>query len=347
MKASFPLLAARIAALFILAALGGGCAAAGPGSPFLGVALHGYPLTPDALKDAADRFPVRPEVVVFFLQWPGTGDPGGFPLETLEAIAASGAVPCVTWEPMYYGNGRETAIHHRMIMEGRYDPYIREFARKAARWGRPFIIRFAHEMNLSRYHWGTEAAEYGPASPEIYRGMFRRVADLFREEGAANALWAFCPNAESVPDAQWNRIDAYYPGDGYVDILGVDGYNWGLSKTKEKDGWDSRWMSFRRIFAPPLARLRELSPRKPVIVFETASTSKGGDKVRWFCEAMASAREMGLKGLVWFQADKEEDWRIGAVPPSCVPSGGGPSTAEWLYKMAGGRGAVTGKEDSR
>jgi beta-mannanase len=178
------------------------------------------------------------------------------------------------------------------------------------------IVRFAHEMNLSRYHWGGSMDDYGPESPGKYRDMFRHVVRIFRESGAGNALFAFCPNAESVPnpmhdpEAGWNRAARYYPGDEYVDVLGMDGYNWGTTRNFDEHGWDSRWETFEGIFKDIFDELKSLNRDKPLYVFETSSVSRGGDKNLWIREAFASAREWGVNAVVWFHADKEEDWRL-------------------------------------
>lgn len=284
--------------------------------PFWGFSLDGYPVTVSRLKDIEIQTGLPAQVVVFFLQWPAPGLMGDFPAESLEAIWSQGAVPCITWEPMYQLEGREIAVPAEEILRGRYDAYLHVFAEGARRWGRPLLIRFAHEMNLERYHWGTDRKDYGPGSPDLYRRMFRYVTDFFRRDKAENVRWVFCPNAESVPDvsydpaATWNTIEAYYPGNDAVDILGMDGYNWGAAKTKEKDGWKSRWQSFREIFAPLHGRLRRLAPEKPILVFETASVNAGGDRAAWIREALQAVSEWELRGICWFQEEKETDWCI-------------------------------------
>lgn len=306
--------------------------------PFLGVALDGYPITAQKLESVRREFPVSPEIVLFYLQWPSSPERNNFPLTSLDTIRYVGAIPCLTWEPMYYEGGQEFTIDYRLILDGSYDPYLIAFALEAKHWGKPFIIRFAHEMNLLRYHWGTTKEQYGADSPDIYIKMYRHVVDIFRREGAANVLWAFAPNSESVPDvsydssAGWNRIANYYPGNNYIDILGVDGYNWGTSKSVAKDGWDSRWTSFNELFSSPIRQLSELSPHKPVIIFETASTSHGGDKDHWFREALATASEWGLAGLIWFQVKKEEEWPIGSGALTDFPSRQGQSQ-KWLQSV--------------
>lgn len=285
---------------------------------FFGVALDGYPIAEERLKDVQNDMGLSFGIVVFFLQWPSIEEQGSapFPGKSLDAIWNRGAIPCLTWEPMYYREGREVMVTGQDILNGAYDSYLMEFARQSALWKRPFMIRFAHEMNIERYHWGTKKEGYSPESPHIYSRMFRYVVTIFQKTGAHNVLWVFCPNSESVPNASydsgasWNRIENYYPGDKYVDVLGIDGYNWGTTQTRTKNGWDSQWKEFEAIFRPAWEKLRRLAPDKPIFVFETASVNQGGDKGLWIKNAFKAAKTWKLNGLVWFQVKKEYDWRI-------------------------------------
>ncbi len=288
------------------------------GSLMWGFALDGYPVTDDRLRAVEEETGIRPDIVVFFLQWPehGGSDAAGFPRESLDAIWKRGAAPCITWEPMYYEDGKEVMISYERLLKGEYDRYIRRFAEGAARWEKPVMIRFAHEMNIKRYHWGTGENEYGPKSPSLYKKMFRYIVDRFRKAGAGNVLWVYCPNAESVPNASydpsasWNTLSQYYPGNAYVDILGIDGYNWGTTRKKEKHGWGSSWKTFAEIFELPCRELRAVAPSKPLIIFETATTGQGGNKAEWVKGAINVAGKLGIEGIVWFQSNKELDWRI-------------------------------------
>lgn len=281
-----------------------------------GLALEGHPITAEAIARARRDTGLDPKMVVFFLQWPAPDQPQDFPAASLEAITSAGALPCLTWEPMHQDpQGREVMVSHQDLLAGRYDAYISGFARAAAAWGRPLVVRLAHEMNLARYHWGTEAGQYGPGSPAIYQRMHRYVVDLCRREGAGNLLWAFCPNAESNPHprwhgAPWNTATAYYPGGDYVDIMGMDGYNWGPTRTKAEHGWDSRWLGFRQTFGELRGELSALAPEKPLVVFETSSAARGGDRTAWLREALRDAGAWRIRALVWFQVDKEIDWRL-------------------------------------
>lgn len=300
--------------LCLLAACQASCSP--PALPFWGVALDGNPLTSERLNKVEAETGLPFQMVVFFLQWPAKPETDNFPTESLTSIEQRGAIPCLTWEPMYYEDGRAVTVDWQRILAGDYDSYLIGFARQAKAFDHPLIIRLGHEMNLNLYHWGTSSEGYGKESPEIYKRIYRHVVEVFRKERANKVLWAFVPNSESVPppgkdDANgWNRVTNYYPGHAYVDILGMDGYNWGPTKTLAKDGWQSRWQSFAELFDPLYRELRTLAPDKPIIIFEMASTSVGGDKEKWLTDALTTAKRWRLTGLVWFEVNKEQDWRL-------------------------------------
>lgn len=313
--------------MFILLAstllVSGGCRAAGSGhltpeAPFIGFALDGYPITAERVSGLADATGRVPDLLMFYLQWPSLDSRtvAGFPAKSVEAIRDAGAMPCITWEPMYIENGREKTIPAATITNGNYDAYIRNFAQQAADWGKPVLVRFAHEMNISRYHWGTSETDYGPESPEIYKELFRYVVTLCRDAGNTNILWVFCPNAESVPvpseesGTTWNAMRNYYPGGAYVDVLGLDGYNWGTSRNQKEHGWTSRPQMFKAIFEIPARELMGIAPRKPLFVFETASVGTASDKEKWLRGAFRACSDLGIYGIVWFQVDKETDWTL-------------------------------------
>ncbi len=307
--------------IFILAVgfFPGESRAGGSDAPcYMGFAVDVYPVTRDRLDGLREIMNRPPDIVMFYLQWPAPGhmDDARFPLESVRRIWDAGSVPCLTWEPMYIEGGHATALPATFITGGECDGYISRFASKAGEWGNPVLIRFGHEMNLNRYHWGTTKAEYGPDSPEIYKRMFRHVVKTARNAGGTNLLWVFCPNAESVPGAggngncEWNKAVNYYPGNSFVDVLGLDGYNWGITRVQEKHGWKSRSQSFDEIFRAPAKMLHEFAPDKPLFVFETASVGTAREKKAWLKNAVFACSRLGISGLVWFQVNKENDWRL-------------------------------------
>lgn len=273
---------------------------------FWGYTLEGLPTAAEIIEVNGEAM-VQADIINFFLQWPKEGNEGIFPLDSLQAIWNAGALPCLTWEPMYYEGKERTTIAAEQLLEKRFDVYLKSFVKAIKSWNKPLIIRFAHEMNLQEYHWGSnKAEEYSALSPKKYVEMFRYVVDFFRKEGAENVLFVFCPNADSVPSHPWNIVSAYYPGDSYVDIFGMDGYNW-------QDASSQNGRSFEEIFRALYGQLNALSTKKPIIVFETAMAVSGKERQQWLSDAMEKAKEWNLRGVLWFQVNKERDWRLGRV----------------------------------
>nr|MBQ4320251.1 hypothetical protein [Clostridia bacterium] len=88
--------------------------------------------------------------------------------------------------------------------------YIREILDALDATGLPVYLRFAAEMNV----WTT------PADPEDYIEAFRFVADIVHKD-YPNIAMVWSPNVLSA----WGvDVDAFYPGDEYVDWVGVSLY---------------------------------------------------------------------------------------------------------------------------
>src|SRR5580698_1599900 len=52
--------------------------------------------------------------------------------------------------------------------------------------------------------------------------------------------------------------------------------------------------------------------KKPILIGEMSSSQAGGDKAKWIDEIIPILRGSFplIKGVVWFDIDKEADWRI-------------------------------------
>jgi beta-mannanase len=229
-----------------------------------------------------------------------------FPSDLDRWSADSGRVPLVTWEPF------NTTL--QAFIDGRHDALIRARARDVRAFGSPIFLRFAHEMNGDWYPWsGVHNHDRKQTNgPDKYVAAWRRVHDLFAAEGATNVVWVWSPNAGSVPHQTthpWNDWKRYYPGDGYVDWVAVDGYNWGTTQS-----WSS-WTSFETIFRPVYDDYAE---RKPIMIGEFASTEHGGDKAEWIADLLPTIRDRfpSIAAIVWFQVNKETDWRADSSPAS-------------------------------
>lgn len=158
--------------------------------------------------------------------------------------------------------------------------------------------------------WGGETLGYGdpgkPDGPEKYVDAYRHVHDLFKQLGANNVIWVWSPNEGNPVGASWNALENYYPGDAYVNWLGMDGYNWGTSRP-----W-SRWRSFDEIFGDFYGRLTKLAPGKPIMIAEFASSEQGGNKASWITNTFQRIKTdyPRIKAFIWFDIIKETEWAI-------------------------------------
>lgn len=283
-------------------------------SIFWGFDVEGFPITQQNIELLRESR-ITPEMIVFYLQWTAPTDQPQSIVSSLDIIWELGAVPCLTWEPMTISDQIEKVILYEDILSGRYDHYLSSMAEEIKLWKKPLIIRFAQEMNISRYHWGTTKEDFGPLSPKIYIKIFQYVVNFFKKQKVDNVLWAFCPNVDSVPNEAWNTVEKYYPGDPYVDIFGMDGYNWNINTelaAARKQSWINPWHTFEEIFQSLFKQLKNIDAHKPIIVFETASVNRIEDQKKslWIKDALEVAKKWGIKGIVWFQITKEEDWKI-------------------------------------
>jgi mannan endo-1,4-beta-mannosidase len=98
-------------------------------------------------------------------------------------------------------------------------------------------------------------------------------------------------------------MELYYPGERYVDILALDGYNWGTTRPY------TAWKDFEAIFQDPYERITALGNQR-VWLAEIASTEQGGDKGEWVKGMLSSTAFARIDALVWFNENKETDWRI-------------------------------------
>ncbi|MFC1726900.1 glycoside hydrolase family 26 protein [Patescibacteria group bacterium] len=216
----------------------------------------------------------------------------------LAYIKNAGKILLLAWEPWNPNEGTNQSIDYlKEIAEGKHDDYITTFARQVKNYSSPVLLRFAHEMNGNWYPWGTRPSEYVSA--------YRRIVEVFHSQGTDNVKFVWSINHESVPYEPISQCQKYFPGEAYVDIIGIDGFNFGTSRN------NSTWKSFDNIFSPAYSFVSTAYPEKPIIITEVGSTEFGGNKNKWIDEMFASLANMPkIQEIIWFNLLKETDWRI-------------------------------------
>lgn len=255
----------------------------------------------DRFTDMVGRVPA---VVMWYQDWEHAGS-REFDRARMTAVMSRGATPMVTWEPWDYTAGTSQPKYAlSTIITGRHDAYIGQWARDAAAWGQPMYVRFAHEMNARYYPWS--AGVNGNTSAE-YVSAWRHVVAIFRQAGATNVRWVWAPNVAYDGTTPFFEL---YPGDTYVDWVGLDGYNGGTALP-----WGG-WQSIGQIFGASYDALAAMTS-KPVMLSETASAEAGGDKAAWIRQGLldeVSSRLPRVRAVIWFHENKETDWRVNSSP---------------------------------
>jgi beta-mannanase len=119
----------------------------------------------------------------------------------------------------------------------------------------------------------------------------------------------------SMPQEKWNFIMDAYPGDEYVDLVGLDIYNGAGQES-------SVWRSFRKEGIENYFMLTDRLPGKPLLVCETASRERGAGegegqtKAQWIAQLSEALQSdmRAIKLLAWF--NEKSTFKINSSPSS-------------------------------
>jgi hypothetical protein len=132
-----------------------------------------------------------------FFKYVGYGKP--FPTEWVKLIKSVGAVPHIAWEP---NDGLERV---------KDDDYLHRFAQAANDADVPIFLRYASEMNGNWTEYSGKAELYKEKWRLIHRVMSKKAPNVVM-------VWTVFPFPKRT-------IEHFYPGDRYVDWVGVNIYN--------------------------------------------------------------------------------------------------------------------------
>jgi mannan endo-1,4-beta-mannosidase len=234
-----------------------------------------------------------------------------------------GARLVVTWMPNGYSAAK--------IVSGGADGYLRKYAQDVKAYGKEIWLRPLHEANGDWYDWGIAKAGAGNTDQNLI-DAWRHIVTIFRDEAVSNVKWVWTTNATNSGSASFA---GHYPGDAWVDMISIDGYNWGTAQS-----W-SRWQSFAEVFGPAYAALAGID--KPLFIPEFSCSEHGGDKAAWIKETFAAlpVKFPRIFALMWFNLSKstEADWAVNTSAAAVAAwKEAMPATA---VKMASGRGRAS------
>lgn len=223
-----------------------------------------------------------------------------FPLEFMNINWQKGRIVELTYQ--LTENNNEDMLGHSPALDlyrGINEETVRNFARQAKEFGHPFLFRFCNEMNSD---WTSYGGVVNMADPDVFVQNWRTVYRIFEEEGVNNCIWIYNPNDRNAPPNRWNDSVTYYPGNEYVQMIGVTGYNNGTYYTQ----WAEEWREFDEIYDHIQNLYQEVYGAFPWIITEFSSSSVGGDKAAWIENMFEHINKYpNIKIAVWFSS---ADW---------------------------------------
>ena len=282
----------------------------------------------------------RHPIFMTFLSFPQVLDPGkpehGKAVRFFKACRMNNAIPAITIET--FGG-----------LNSYTEEQVQEFARFLHAFACPMILRWNHEMNGSWYPWGQQ--------PDLYVSKFREFASVIRTRAPGVAMawtpnqgwgypWRDCPyfNPTMSPGDPYSP---YYPGDDYVDWVGISFYHWGEDRGANQVPPPGKWSRANGIgqrIGHPVPNFHDVfavGHGKPMMIAETSALfgtrdSRGGGasdkdiKIAWMAQVYNLTDESQprldrdlreLKAIFWFNILKHEaevkgdvDWRISGNP---------------------------------
>jgi len=209
-------------------------------------------------------------------------------------------MPLITLEPFPdRAHGRSNADLLGDVLAGRHDKALQEISRVLAASPGVVLLRFAHEMDMQdQYPWAFR-------DPRNYRTLYRYVHSKISANRPSNVRWVWSPAGNS-------QADRYWPGDNYVDLIGLSIYS---SRALSPD-------HSLESFKQQVEQKRWLHRRfgRTLLVAEAGVSGSAKDQQRWLQEAISSLQHFPeVCGLVYFHAPQprwmplptgHEDWSL-------------------------------------
>jgi beta-mannanase len=235
----------------------------------------------------------NPDYLAYFVHW--ANHDGMLNPWTKSVVYDRDRTLVLFWEASDYiiGGTNQPAYSYKAILRGDHDKYISDFAKNLKDYKGPIILIPFSELNGDWSPWS--GTKNGNTPAEAVKA-FQYVHGFFSEVPNVSFGWAV--NAFSVPNTPENQIPYYYPGDAYVDIVGVDGFNFG-----------DPWLTFDQKFSAALSTLAQYN--KPTFIFSFGS-APGSEKAAWLNDALnvQLPRYPNVKAWIYFNQNKERNWLL-------------------------------------
>ncbi len=235
-------------------------------------------------------------------------------VERINKVIHEGYIPMITLED-HFVNAKPSTKQPNLysIVEGHFDPFFKDWADEIKQVDGIVLLRILHEFNGDWYPW---CIVNNDKNPLLLIKAFQHIYNIFKEQQVKNVKFIWCPNSTSFPQEKWNFIMNAYPGDAYVDYVGLDIYN-GAGKGVPV------WRSFRKEGIENYFIITQQLAAKPLFICETASrerqkneTISAQNKADWIKQMSGALKtDMSkIRLLTWF--NEKESFKINSSSES-------------------------------
>lgn len=169
----------------------------------------------------------KPERALDFMSWSSLVENSAWSM----SCWSSAGIKYITYSiPMLPEDGSATLAQGAA---GKFDDVFRSFAQRLVERGYPnAVIRVGWEFNGEWYSWAASK------DPQSWIAYWRRIVDIMRAVPGSNFKFDWCPGNGWTAFLAENA----YPGNAYVDIIGLDVYNqsWNPNVVTPEQRWNEQ-----------------------------------------------------------------------------------------------------------
>lgn len=193
----------------------------------------------------------------------------------------------------------EPTVDDEGILDGSQDADLKFFAQGASKYSGQIILALSGEVNGNWNLWSGTVRDNTPAKAIA---AFQHQENVIKPI-APNIKFAYSVHNRSVPERPDNSVTSYYPGDKFVDVIGVNGTNLGA------ETWD-------QVFGGVLQTLSQY--HKPLWILSEATVQ---NKSQFIADTFAGAKKYHLAGFLYFnQNGGDGDWLLDPPAMSMLKS---------------------------
>ena len=208
------------------------------------------------------------------------------------------------------GESNGQRVFGEMIDNPEVEAYLHRLARQFRDLGKTVLFRPFFEMNGNWWNYGASEEN----SAEDFKKAWQKLVTVFREEGADNVLFVWCPNS-TVNPLTTRPVKDYYPDDESVHIVGLNVFDRHEVEFVTSENGGLRFNVDGHFVQPDASALANFgldleflqSTGKPMIVAELGSTRRDKARADWEYSAVELAIRAGVRLILYFVWNKQDE----------------------------------------